>query len=661
MINTPEDSVPLATIDIFRFPVTMFAAIPIVNVAFTAHYNAPRFFMELKDRSIKRFSIVVFVALGISLLVYLATGIAGYLTFGECSFSDILKNYGASYETIVVARVALALLTIFTFPLANNALRSSIVDLWWQGRYTQDNLPRKPFVIITTAVVVFATFIGIEVQQVDVVLAYKGAIFGSFIVYMLPAIIYTQLRKRELEDYGVDKYDGHGSSSHRPLISSTESSLNTQQTAVDRKASASVAFPLIEMFQAKNKWLAGLFTWGAVTLVLGVIISALKQSNSLPGVDFADSAACRTRSVTCRDRFLEPFSSSSIWNTAIGAGAVFSPAELFGDGREPTQFHNDQEFFLRATSKDPEVSWINQGDWSGDNHCKVTGKVVSTIRLPANFTTASDGGRSVANQSNNNAMGILLLDNVTIVQMQPAYRCAAGSPLLARFGNKTDGCPQQFPNVTSVFGDGALGSHGGSGLSAVGGTIRAGELLPSSPPINHALKIELQHQWYYGLQPLAKPTAYNGNRTQYVWPATGSDSGSNRVPGGLYSGTDKNVVPGALLAIPANATVHTATIPGGKIKQALTDYGGYIVDDTGAGNSAAICMEAAVNSEMRNAYGYAMTYPHGVAANGPGAELYADLLEIFRNLHAVTNNGPSSVGGGGTPRRPTKPPICADL
>ena len=27
----------------------------------------------------------------------------------------------------------------------------------------------------------------------------------------------------------------------------------------------------------------------------------------------------------CRDRFLEPFSSTSIWNTAIGSGAVFSP------------------------------------------------------------------------------------------------------------------------------------------------------------------------------------------------------------------------------------------------------------------------------------------------------------------------------------------------
>ena len=227
-----------------------------------------------------------------------------------------------------------------------------------------------------------------------------------------------------------------------------------------------------------------------------------------------------------------------------------------------------------------------------------------------------------------------------------------------------DGCPQQFPNTTSIFGDGALGSHGGSGLSGVGGTIRLGELLQSSGPIQHALKLELQHQWYYGLTRLQPTSAYNGGRGQYVWPATGSDGGTEKVPGGLYGGSDPNVAPGALLAVPAEVAkeVKTTTVAGGKVLQALVDYGGYIVDDTGGGNSVAICMEADVNSEMRTAYGYAMTYPHGVSSSptDPGHALYADLLAIFQALHAVTNNAPESVGGGGVPRVPTKPPICRD-
>lgn len=375
----------------------------------------------------------------------------------------------------------------------------------------------------------------------------------------------------------------------------------------------------------------------------------------------------------CRDRFLEPFSSDSIWNTAIGSDAIFHHVHLFDPNyktcggvpypcKNATSFHNDQDFILLATKDTPLTDWVNQGDWGGDDHCKVTGKIVAQIPVPKDWTSASDGGRSKPGQPNNNAMGILLPDNRTIVQMQPVYRCASGAPLLARWGNTTDGCPQQFPNITDVFGDGALGAHGGSGLSGIGGTIRLGELNPKNGPIKHALKLELQHQWYYGLKPLQPASKYNGGRSQYVWPATGSDGGTQKAPGGLYGGNDPHLAPGALLAIPVEISnsVQVKTIPGAQIKQALIDYGGYIVDDTGAGNSVAICMDAQVNAEMRELFGYAMTYPHGVTpkAGDAGKELYSDLLAIFKALHAVTNNSGNSVGGGGTPRIPTKPPIC---
>lgn len=255
-----------------------------------------------------------------------------------------------------------------------------------------------------------------------------------------------------------------------------------------------------------------------------------------------------------------------------------------------------------------------------------------------------------------------MISQLTLLQLQPVYRCAPGSPLLARFGNDTDGCPQNFPNVTSILGDGALGAHGGSGLSSVGGTIRLGELLPNAPPIRHALKLELSGtHHYFGAYPLQNATAYNGGRRQYVWPATGSDSGS-QFPHPYYHGTNPHLAPGALLALPqavlANVTV--TTVPGRQIRDALATYGGYIVDDSGSGDQVAICQLAEVNLEMRNAYGFNMAHPRGVRRGDPGmaGALYDDLLSIFQNLHAVTNNGPESIGGGGTPLAPLAPEIC---
>ena len=114
------------------------------------------------------------------------------------------------------------------------------------------------------------------------------------------------------------------------------------------------------------------------------------------------------------------------------------------------------------------------------------------------------------------------------------------------------------------------------------------------------------------------------------------------------------------------AHVNVTTVPGAKIKQALVEYGGYLVDGTGDNSTAspghpagameaAICMDAVVNSELRGLLGYAPTYnSQEVSWHGPGKQLYDDLTAIFQALHAVVNNGPSSIGGGGHPKGAAK-------
>lgn len=78
------------------------------------------------------------------------------------------------------------------------------------------------------------------------------------------------------------------------------------------------------------------------------------------------------------------------------------------------------------------------------------------------------------------------------------------------------------------------------------------------------------------------------------------------------------------------------------------------VQHVSTGDSAAVCMEAAVNEEMRQVFNLSMAYPHGVSS-GP---LYNDLVAIFRALHVVDNNVQGNTGGGGQPRMPLAPPIC---
>ncbi len=69
-----------------------------------------------------------------------------------------------------------------------------------------------------------------------------------------------------------------------------------------------------------------------------------------------------TSAAPCRDRFLWPFSVTSVWNTPIGTGAQFVPGGIFPPTMPgPESFHSDQDILIRASPTDPLFDWIDQG------------------------------------------------------------------------------------------------------------------------------------------------------------------------------------------------------------------------------------------------------------------------------------------------------------
>ena len=71
--------------------------------------------------------------------------------------------------------------------------------------YTTENAPRRVFVGITLGAIAFVTFIGVTVTKVEDVLGYKGAIFGSCIVYIFPPLMLgSLLRQRGREKFRLE-------------------------------------------------------------------------------------------------------------------------------------------------------------------------------------------------------------------------------------------------------------------------------------------------------------------------------------------------------------------------------------------------------------------------------------------------------------------------
>jgi hypothetical protein len=334
---------------------------------------------------------------------------------------------------------------------------------------------------------------------------------------------------------------------------------------------------------------------------------------------------------TTRDPWLWPFAADSIWNTPIGDGAVYAPANI-NNGWDTSI---DAEWFVKTTQADPYRTVYYPGPF--DN--RDIGTQVSwlgSMRVPDSLIIPDAINSGGVYSTPNDCSTFLQPDGRTFYQLEPTTRTSQGGPIW--------GYPQtdwgQYPSEGNLYGQGIRGTHYGSGMSSIGGSLRLGELV-SSAPIRHALKIELWGKYYYW---------YSSDLPGWKWPATNADGYASST----YGGTDRNLVNGALLAIPwgkSEADIGGLESEAGrKLFRAFKEYGAYIVDDTGWYNNA-ICAEVGVNEELQSRYGYTLTGPQSGANSNP---LSRDMGKIFRALNVVTNNGPTAKGGPGS-RRVTTP------
>ena len=325
-----------------------------------------------------------------------------------------------------------------------------------------------------------------------------------------------------------------------------------------------------------------------------------------------------------RNPLFQPFASDSIWNHPIGDEAWYVPTNL-----KPAYLSVDTDHFFVTTASDPNRNVFRVGGWRN----RATGTVDSGIDVPLPNALIIPDTNEV--ETPNNSAAFLLPDGNTLLQLNATTRDRLGGNL---YGVKYPFGPHQ--NET-LDGDGALGGHGGSGLSSIGGTLRIGELT-GDDPIQHALKINLWAKNYFSYAQGAE-----GGRG-YTWPAVKADDYANST---TYGGNQSDLLLGSLLAIPTSITpdnLGLETEPARKMFYALQNYGAYVVDDT-AWDSHAIAVESGVLQEFEYAYGYSF--------KGDSGPFYEDMMALFDVLHVVKNNRPNRIGGGGDPLVPFAPDI----
>ena len=338
-----------------------------------------------------------------------------------------------------------------------------------------------------------------------------------------------------------------------------------------------------------------------------------------------------------RNPLKQPFSSTSIWNMPIGNKARY----IYAGIEKSTAYGMsiDEDYIVMTPDTALLDIYESTAGWNKErSRYEHTGKLLFKAPVPKSWVVSKD---SWDGETPNAGLAVLMPDRRTIKQSQPFAHCSVNEDATSQY---------LFPDQ-DIYGDGLYGAHGGSGLSAIGGTLRIGELTPTSGPVRHALKVNI----------FGRKNIYFDEETKgYRWPARTADGYASDQ---YYK--DRSLQPvkacrmGALLALPLHINLDSLnfeTKPARILAQTFQDYGAYLVDDTAWDVYAIVTEwgpEGRFDTEFKKHWGFSMNQ----AKDTPWAR---DMDRIFLNLYVVDNNAADSIGGGGEPRRPLAPEITPD-
>eukprot|EP01041_Mallomonas_annulata_P008120 gene8120-16664_t len=178
----------------------IFVLVSMLSTAYIAHYNAPSFYSELKDATMPRFNKVVTGAFGFSILTYLLVMAVGFLTFGGNVAGFCLNNYAGSDVLATAARVAIGGAIVTGFPFTFSALRDGIFDLLNKSTESRKSL-FKPFTVGLLAVI---TSLSLVLKDVGFVVSLSGAMFGSILMFIVPALMNIRNTKDQAKAAGKE-------------------------------------------------------------------------------------------------------------------------------------------------------------------------------------------------------------------------------------------------------------------------------------------------------------------------------------------------------------------------------------------------------------------------------------------------------------------------
>ncbi len=163
-----------------------------LGLAFVAHYNAPVYWREFHNATIKTFGEMVQSSYFILAILYTITMCAGYATFGDNCRGNILLNYHPNDHLATFGRFATGLSVTFGFPLVFCGARDGLKGVANSLGYSSLSNPRNNNYVILSLLTVVC-FLAMCITDIKFIAGFSGALMGSFLTYICPTLMYIKI------------------------------------------------------------------------------------------------------------------------------------------------------------------------------------------------------------------------------------------------------------------------------------------------------------------------------------------------------------------------------------------------------------------------------------------------------------------------------------
>mmetsp|Transcript_1691 Transcript_1691/g.2312 ORF Transcript_1691/g.2312 Transcript_1691/m.2312 type:complete len:487 (+) Transcript_1691:110-1570(+) len=160
-----------------------------LSTAYIAHFNAPKFYKELKNNTMERFNSVVISSFGISVALYAAVSAMGFLTFGAATEGLILSNYSTKDVLMTLSRFAVGISLVFSYPLLFVGTRDGFLDLLKVSEDKRTNSFLNKLSMGTLAII---TVLALKVKDLTFVASMSGAVFGTALIFIYPTLMFRE-------------------------------------------------------------------------------------------------------------------------------------------------------------------------------------------------------------------------------------------------------------------------------------------------------------------------------------------------------------------------------------------------------------------------------------------------------------------------------------